>query len=73
MASDLIYAFRVMRLPLLDAGGNAIGRLDDVVVIPASGGIDSGSATDSTFGPSPSAATTAWSPAGSSAIGVDCR
>jgi len=35
MAGDLIYAFRVMRLPLLDAGGNAIGRLDDVVVIPA--------------------------------------
>ena len=39
MAGDLIYAFRVMRLPLLDAGGNAIGRLDDVVVIPARAGV----------------------------------
>jgi CBS domain-containing protein len=38
MAGDLIYAFRVMRLPLLDAGGNAIGRLDDVVVIPGRDG-----------------------------------
>src|SRR6187401_3468496 len=34
MAGDLIYAFRVMRLPLLDAGGAAIGRLEDIVVIP---------------------------------------
>ncbi|MFZ1488569.1 MAG: CBS domain-containing protein [Ilumatobacteraceae bacterium] len=34
MAGDLIYAFRVMRLPLLDAGGAAIGRLEDVVVVP---------------------------------------
>ncbi len=34
MAGDLIYAFRVMRLPLLDAGGAPIGRLDDIVVIP---------------------------------------
>ena len=25
-----MYAFRIMRLPLLDAGGAAIGRLDDV-------------------------------------------
>ncbi|MGI8763979.1 MAG: magnesium transporter, partial [Ilumatobacteraceae bacterium] len=34
MASgDLIYAFRVMRLPLLDAGGQAIGRLQDLVVV----------------------------------------
>jgi len=33
MASELIYAFRVMRLPLLDAGGVAIGRLEDVVVV----------------------------------------
>lgn len=38
MAGDLIYAFRVMRLPLLDAGGAAIGRLDDIVVIPGHGG-----------------------------------
>ena len=34
MAGDLIYAFRVMRLPLLDAGGAHIGRLEDIVVIP---------------------------------------
>ncbi len=38
MASDLVYAFRVMRLPLLDAGGSAIGRLEDIVVIPAGRG-----------------------------------
>ena len=34
MAGDLIYAFRVMRLPLLDAGGAAIGRIEDLVVVP---------------------------------------
>ena len=34
MAGDLLYAFRIMRLPLLDAGGAAIGRIDDIVVIP---------------------------------------
>jgi hypothetical protein len=34
MAADLIYAFRVMRLPLLDAGGAEIGRLEDIVAIP---------------------------------------
>ena len=34
MAADLIYAFRVMRLPLLDAGGAEIGRLQDIVVVP---------------------------------------
>lgn len=38
MASELIYAFRVMRLPLLDAGGSAIGRLEDIVVIPGARG-----------------------------------
>ncbi len=38
MASDLIYAFRVMRLPLLDAGGSVIGRLEDIVVIPTQQG-----------------------------------
>ncbi len=38
MAGELIYAFRVMRLPLLDAGGAAIGRLDDVVVVPGRSG-----------------------------------
>jgi CBS domain-containing protein len=34
MSGDLIYAFRVMRLPLLDAGGSPIGRLQDLVAIP---------------------------------------
>jgi CBS domain-containing protein len=38
MASDLIYAFRIMRLPLLDAGGAAIGRIDDIVVVPGRSG-----------------------------------
>ena len=37
MAGDLIYAFRVMRLPLLDADGSTIGRLEDIVIIPGSG------------------------------------
>ena len=39
MAGELIYAFRVMRLPLLDAGGSTIGRLDDIVVIPGRPGV----------------------------------
>jgi len=34
MAGDLIYAFRIMRLPLLDAGGSPIGRIDDIVTVP---------------------------------------
>ncbi|MDJ0771435.1 MAG: CBS domain-containing protein [Ilumatobacter sp.] len=34
MAGELIYAFRVMRLPLLDAGGSEIGKIDDIVVVP---------------------------------------
>jgi CBS domain-containing protein len=34
MSGDLIYAFRVMRLPLLDAGGAPIGRVEDLVVVP---------------------------------------
>jgi MgtE intracellular N domain/CBS domain len=38
MAGELIYAFRVMRLPLLDAGGAAIGRIHDIVVVPGTGG-----------------------------------
>ena len=38
MAGELIYAFRVMRLPLLDAGGSTIGRLEDIVLIPGAGG-----------------------------------
>lgn len=38
MAGDLIYAFRISRLPLLDAGGSSIGRLEDIVVVPGHGG-----------------------------------
>ena len=38
MAGDLIYAFRILRLPLLDAGGAAIGRIDDIVVVPGRSG-----------------------------------
>jgi CBS domain-containing protein len=34
VAGDLIYAFRVMRLPLLDAGGAPIGKIEDLVVVP---------------------------------------
>jgi CBS domain-containing protein len=37
MAGDFIYAFRVMRLPLLDAEGVVVGRLNDIVVVPGSG------------------------------------
>lgn len=33
MIGELIYAFRVMRLPLLDAGGAPIGKIDDIVVV----------------------------------------
>ena len=39
MAGDVIWAFRVMRLPLLDAGGSPIGRVDDIVVIPTRPGV----------------------------------
>jgi CBS domain-containing protein len=38
MPGDLIYAFRVMRLPLLDAGGAPIGRIVDIVAIPGRAG-----------------------------------
>lgn len=38
MAGDLIYAFRISRLPLLDAGGASIGRLEDIVVVPGYAG-----------------------------------
>ena len=38
MSGELIYAFRIMRLPLLDAGGAAIGRVDDIVIIPGARG-----------------------------------
>jgi CBS domain-containing protein len=34
MAGEVIYAFRVMRLPLLDAGGSEIGKIADIVVVP---------------------------------------
>ncbi|MET0459972.1 MAG: magnesium transporter, partial [Ilumatobacteraceae bacterium] len=37
MAGDLVYAFRVMRLPLLAPDGVAIGKLDDIVLIPSRG------------------------------------
>ncbi len=36
MSGDPIYAFRVMRLPLLDAGGAQIGRIEDIVAVPGS-------------------------------------
>jgi CBS domain-containing protein len=32
--TELIWAFRVMRLPLLDAAGAAIGRFEDIVITP---------------------------------------
>ncbi|MFM8945262.1 MAG: magnesium transporter MgtE N-terminal domain-containing protein [Actinomycetota bacterium] len=38
MAGDLIYAFRIKRLPLLDAGGAGIGRIEDIVVVPGRSG-----------------------------------
>jgi CBS domain-containing protein/flagellar motility protein MotE (MotC chaperone) len=38
MAGELIYAFRVMRLPLLDAGGTTIGKLDDIVLVSGGSG-----------------------------------
>ncbi|HEX6786917.1 MAG TPA: CBS domain-containing protein [Acidimicrobiales bacterium] len=37
MAGDLVYAFRVMRLPLLAPDGVAIGKLDDIVLLPTRG------------------------------------
>jgi CBS domain-containing protein len=38
VAGELVYAFRVMRLPLLDADGVTIGRFEDIVVVPGSKG-----------------------------------
>jgi CBS domain-containing protein len=38
VVGEVVYAFRVIRLPLLDAGGATIGRLDDIVVIPGHAG-----------------------------------
>jgi CBS domain-containing protein len=35
VAGELIWAFRVMRLPLRDAGGGQIGRVQDIVAVPA--------------------------------------
>jgi CBS domain-containing protein len=35
--NDLIYAYRIMRLPLLDAGGSPIGKIDDIVIVPGRG------------------------------------
>lgn len=37
MAGDLVYAFRVMRLPLLAPDGVAIGKLSDIVLLPSRG------------------------------------
>ena len=37
MASDLIYAFRVTRLPLLDSDGATLGRIEDIVLAPSYG------------------------------------
>ena len=37
MSSELLYAFRIMRLPLLDAGGQAIGKINDIIVVPGRG------------------------------------
>ena len=33
MVGELLYAFRIMRLPLLDAGGQAIGKINDMMVV----------------------------------------
>ena len=33
MVGELLYAFRIMRLPLLDAGGQAIGKINDIIVV----------------------------------------
>ena len=33
MVGELLYAFRIMRLPLLDAGGQAIGKIIDIIVV----------------------------------------
>ncbi|NNE11838.1 MAG: magnesium transporter, partial [Ilumatobacter sp.] len=38
MSGEVIYAFRVMRLPLLDAGGAEIGKIEDLVTVPGRSG-----------------------------------
>ena len=37
MVGELLYAFRIMRLPLLDAGGQAIGKIDDIIIVAGRG------------------------------------
>ena len=37
MSGELLYAFRIMRLPLLDAGGQAIGKISDIIIVPGRG------------------------------------
>ena len=37
MSGEHLYAFRIMRLPLLDAGGQAIGKINDIIVVPGRG------------------------------------
>jgi CBS domain-containing protein/sporulation protein YlmC with PRC-barrel domain len=37
MSGELLYAFRIMRLPLLDAGGQAIGKINDIIIVPGRG------------------------------------
>jgi hypothetical protein len=37
MAGELMYAFRVMRLPLLDSDRDEIGRIVDIVLLPPDG------------------------------------
>ena len=38
MAADLIYAYRVMQLPLLDADGSIIGKVEDILITPGARG-----------------------------------
>ncbi len=37
MVGEFLYAFRIMRLPLLDAGGQAIGKINDIIVVAGRG------------------------------------
>ena len=37
MAAPLLFASKLVRLPLLDADGTPIGRIDDVVIVPPTG------------------------------------
>jgi hypothetical protein len=38
VAADLIYAYRVMQLPLLDADGSIIGKVEDILITPGARG-----------------------------------